>query len=153
MGTSRSQRVAIFMILSGFGFEVAMGTSGYNGSRLLATSIRVAQRCGLQTVDEGHHPAALVRIWQAAAHCTEVVGHVRWVRGTRNNCSHPVISEQVFEEKLRPAAGEVLSPVRNRLAAHGAEEATTTERLGGQHAGLDLGRQRQNALLRFPVAD
>jgi hypothetical protein len=37
MRTSRSQRVAIFMILSGFGFEVAMGTSGCNGSHLLAT--------------------------------------------------------------------------------------------------------------------
>src|ERR1700757_736 len=153
MRTSRSQRVAIFMILSGFGFEVAMGTSGYNGSRLLATSIRVAQRCGLQTVDESHHPVALVRIWQAAAHCTEVVGHVRWVRRTRNNCSHPFISEQVFEKKLGPAASEVVCPIRNRPAAHGAEEAATTERLGGQHARLDLGRQRQDALLRFPSAE
>ena len=141
------------MILSGFGFEVAMGTSGYNGSRLLAASIRVAQRCGLQAVDEGHHPVALVRIWQAAAHCTEIVGHMYWVRGAGNNCRHPFISEQVFEKKLRPAAGEVLSPIRNCPAAHRAEEATTTERLGGQHAGLDLGRQWQNALLRFPVAD
>src|SRR5262245_16765008 len=108
---------------------------------------------GLQTVDEGHHPVALVRIRQAAAHCAKIVSHMRWVRGAGNNCRHPFISEQVFEKKLRPAAGEVLSPVRNRLAAHGAEEATTTERLGGQHAGLDLGRQRQDALLRFPVAD
>src|SRR6266487_5490751 len=76
-----------------------------------------------------------------------------WVRGAGNNCRHPFISEQVFENKLRPAASEVLSPVRNRNAAHGAEEATTTERLGGQHAGLDLGRQWQDALLRFPVAE
>src|SRR5262249_60334682 len=75
------------------------------------------------------------------------------VRGAGNNCRHPFISQQVFEKKLRPAAGEVLSPVRNRPTAHGAEEATTSERLGGQHAGLDLGRERQNALLRFPVAD
>src|SRR5215472_6535065 len=111
------------------------------------------ERWGLQIGDEGHHPVALIRIWQAAAHCTEIVGHMCWVRGAGNNCRHPFIPEQVFEKKLRPAAGEVLSPVRNRLAAHGAEEATTTERLGGQHAGLDLGRQRQDALLRFPVAD
>ena len=93
------------MILSGFGFEVAMGTSGYNGSRLPATSIRVAQRFGLQAVDEGHHPVALVRIWQAAAHCTEIIGRMYWVRGAGNNCRHPFITEQVFEKKLRPAAG------------------------------------------------
>src|SRR2546429_5056218 len=79
-----------------------------------------AETVWLQIVDEGHHPVALVRIWQAAAHCTEIVGHVRWVRGTGNNCRHPFISEQVFEKKLRPAAGEVLSPIRNRPAAHGA---------------------------------
>ena len=108
---------------------------------------------GLQIIEEGYHSVALVRIWQAAAHGTEIVGHMRWVRGAGNNRRHPFVSEQVFEKKLRPAASEVLSPVRNRPAAHGAEEATTTERLGGQHAGLDLGRQWQNALVRFPVAE
>src|SRR5215813_5371603 len=34
---------------------------------------------GLQTVDEGHHPVALVRIRQTAAHCTKIVGHMRWI--------------------------------------------------------------------------
>src|SRR6478672_9396183 len=123
MRTSRSQRVAIFMILSGFGFEVAMGTCGYNGSCLLAASIRVAQRCGLQAVDEGHHPVALVRIWQAAAHCTEIVGHMYWVRGAGNNCRHPFVAEQVFEKKLAPGGCvEVLGPVRQALAFNRPEQ-------------------------------
>src|SRR5215472_10762116 len=131
------ETLAIFMILAWFRIWLWLGP----------------ERCALQIVDEGHHPVALVRIWQAAAHCTEIVGHMGWVRGAGNNCRHPFICEQVFEKKLRPAAGEVLSPIRNCPTAHGAEEATTSERLGGQHAGLDLGRERQNALLRFPVAD
>ena len=53
-----------------------------------------AETVWLQIVDEGHHPVALVRIWQAAAHCTEIIGHMCWVRGAGNNCRHPFISEQ-----------------------------------------------------------
>jgi hypothetical protein len=52
-----------------FAFEVAIGYSGSQWRR----------NGGLQTVDEGHHPVALVRIRQAAAHCTKIVGHMRWI--------------------------------------------------------------------------
>src|SRR5262249_4047887 len=31
------------------------------------------ERRQLQIGDEGHHPVALIRIWQAATHCTEIV--------------------------------------------------------------------------------
>ena len=39
------------------------------------------------------------------------------------------------------------------LAAHRAEQPAAPERQGGQHAGLDLGRQRQDALLRLAVVE
>jgi hypothetical protein len=64
------------MILSGFGFEVAMGTSGYNGSRLLATSIRVAHGLDYRLSTKATIRLRWSRIWQAAAHCTEIVGHM-----------------------------------------------------------------------------
>src|SRR5258708_22355095 len=80
------------------------------------------ERCGLQIVDEGHHPIALVRIWQAAAHCTEIVGHMYWVRGAGNNCRHPFVAEQVFEKKLARGCVEVLGPVRQALAFNRPEQ-------------------------------
>ena len=39
------------------------------------------------------------------------------------------------------------------LAAHRAEQPAAAERQRGQHRRLDLGRERQDALLRFAVVE
>ena len=63
------------------------------------------------------------------------------------------ITQQVFEEKLRPAIGEPFGPVGNFLAMHRAKQPGAAEGERGEHAGFDLGGQRQNALFSDAVVE
>ena len=75
------------------------------------------------------------------------------IGGAGDDRGHPRVAKQVFQEELRPALGESARPVGNRLAAHGAEQPGAAERQRGQHAGLDLGGERQDALFGLAVVD
>jgi len=130
-----------------------LGVSDFYSSLALSIKDSATRNVRLQAVDEGYHPLALDRIGQGAAHGAEIVGHVRRVGGAGNDRCDPFVGEQVLEEELGPAAGEVLRPIGNRLAAYYAEQAAVTKGQRRQHAGLDLGRQRQDALFRFAVVE
>jgi hypothetical protein len=49
--------------------------------------------CALERLNKGHHPPALVRIGQAAAHGGEIVCHVRRIGGAGNNGRDPLVGE------------------------------------------------------------
>src|SRR6516225_3022842 len=64
-----------------------------------------------------------------------------------------LVGDEILEKELRPAAGEILRPVGKGFVVHRAEEAAAAERQRGEHAGLDLGRKRKDALLRLSISD
>jgi hypothetical protein len=87
----------------------------------------------------------------AAAPGAEIVCHVGRV-GRGDDRGHALVAEQEFEKELRPAlSAELLGPVRQVLAAHGAEEPAAAEGQRGQHRSPGLGRERQQALLSLAV--
>ncbi len=72
----------------------AHGISHVRGQTV--TRKRIVQ---LESVDEGYHPLALVRIGQVTAHGAEIVRHVRRVGGAGNDRRDPFVGEQVFEKE------------------------------------------------------
>jgi hypothetical protein len=68
----------------GGGFEGGGGRSPTNLDLCL---------CALERLNKGHHPPALVRIGQAAAHGGEIVCHVRRIGGAGNNGRDPLVGE------------------------------------------------------------
>ena len=75
----------------------------------------------LQCINVFHHSPPLVGIGQWTAHGAEIISHMRGVGSAGDNRGHPWVTQQIFEKKLRPACGELGSPIGERLGAHSPE--------------------------------
>ena len=82
----------------------------------------------------------------------EVVLHVRHEPRARDDAGHRRMPEDPLQEELRPArAVELRRPRWQGLALHPREQPALREGAVDENAHAELGREREQAFLRFPL--
>src|SRR5206468_11414569 len=89
----------------------------------------VAGQASAQRFHVFHHTFPLLRVRHSSATGAEIVHHVLWIAGPRNDRRHGWMAKNEFQEKLSPArAIEFCRPVWQLLAESGAKQAAAAKR-------------------------
>src|ERR1017187_1933757 len=92
--------------------RVLKDVQGYVSQRSLKrSSIAALLFRQLERLYEAHHSSALVEVRQRDAYRAEIFRHVRGIGGAGDDRGDPQVTQQIFEEELRPAIGELACPV------------------------------------------